>query len=485
MNQALKQQHLKQSLLEERSIFNTAQEGYRTWHLAAKQAGLPVSLWQNKLKQLSGTHQKNSAIDNYLSKTQKIPRRTMLIVKPYTISKAGITFDATAAKALLRWASRGNTVILLDDFQRAGGSTIASALGVRVETVAGNNTENPINSNSGRLIKVANPQNPQLFRHVNAAIRSNTKQAFRFTDPKPNTNRGKQNSSSSPEVLLANTENQPVLLRYQWYEGSVIIGTPTDLAENSWLSKSGAGNYQFLNNLLELEGKPVLVNEYVHGYVKQNNVFAYYWAKPVVQVLFVQLLLLGLMILWRGSFSFYKQGWNGQVAPSDDDPVSGVLSNANSYTNSYNNRVVTTARYYERHQAAVLLLKEPFEAIQRKLPASINPAFSESENQKQFFVSLALTLEKNGFYTQNSLGILPNLSNRYLTRLCKLGTPQKRSETLQSILNHVKQVIESEQRINPKELLQLYQFLNMIVLAITSEKNASLREGPLHGIRVV
>jgi hypothetical protein len=292
-----------------RSVFNNDATGYRAWFLASRKTGLPVRIWQKPF-----------------SKISELPGpATMLIVEPYTVSSTTTTFTHKDSRTLLAWVGRGNTLVLLDDFQRRGSEALLHQLEPSLKVQTAKNPPKNIGLSQSLAI---------LQSYIAAPLRTSSMRRLAFTE-----------TSSQARVLLADEAHRPLLVQVPYQAGTIIMGTPVDLGSNTYLHGAQTDNYQFLSNLLVVESKPIFVNEFVHGYTEISDVFAYLQQKTPLGRIFMQLVLGFLVILW---LSFVR--WTPKLAETPGVQEPGPSGSLEAYTHSL-------ANIYHRTHAATAALE--------------------------------------------------------------------------------------------------------------------------------
>lgn len=314
-----------------RSIYNNAPSGYKAWYLANRKAGLPMTAWERSFSDLD-----------------QVPEpATMLIVEPFTVAQSHITFGRDEVNTLLTWVSRGNTLVLLDDFKRYGSEYFLQVMSQKVRNAPG--------SANLPLHALAKPD-PLLASFLGAPLRSEVTRRF-----EPGTDYPVQ-------VLLADGQNRPLIIRIGYQKGSLILGTPVDLASNKFLpAQPENDNFQFLSNLLLLEKKPVFINEFVHGYAAIDNILAYYQQKTPLGGMLVQLFFAFLLVLW---LSFFR--W---TRPPEDKSVPGKEGSLGAFINSL-------AGVYYRNRAGSLALGPQLDQIDRTLKRRYRVTLQEEETAR-------------------------------------------------------------------------------------------------------
>jgi hypothetical protein len=245
-------------VITNRSIYNSGPSGIRAWYLAAQKAHLPLASWERPFTELD----------------EAPAPSVMLIVQPFMAAQGQTILGTAEVEKLLHWVAQGNTLVLLDDFQHRGARLLTDELGIQIKR-----------AHSERLT----PQSADLNRFVEDDLQSRRTSAC-FWLP----------SEKDTKILLKNHQKQPVLLRMPYGKGVLILGTSPDLIENQWLYRLQDGNFQFLTNLLVMERKPILINEFVHGYNRVESLFAFLREKTPIGAILMQLIFAFLLVLWLG-----------------------------------------------------------------------------------------------------------------------------------------------------------------------------------------
>jgi hypothetical protein len=302
----------------ERSMYSVVPSGCKAWATALKRSGLPLMVW-----------------DKPFSPRDKPPSPALLVLMS---PESG--FDAKAADTLLSWAAEGHTVLLLDDFAQAGGTQILRRLEL---PPLGWGDNLPTN-----VLHLAPSADKRLAFRVAAPLRSRTKRRIQSIPV----------IAHGGRILLEDAQQRAVLVSLPYGRGKLILGTASDLAENRYLHGPPNDNAQFLANLLTLEKKPVLINEFVHGYTESSDLMSYYWRKTPVGEMLTSLGLGFLFLLWLGlsrwppapSFGLFSRPSAGfEKSESSSPPSEAATDGMTSFVDSL-------ANFYACHQAAPLAL---------------------------------------------------------------------------------------------------------------------------------
>jgi hypothetical protein len=122
MQSALKENKQdKPEVLPDRSVYNQkTPSGYGAWYQTLKQARVPVSTWRKDFKILLHDTQDPPLEEREAAKKMPLgfQPKTMVIIEPYPYSFNDNTFTKNEVAMILYWVYMGNTVILLDPFER-------------------------------------------------------------------------------------------------------------------------------------------------------------------------------------------------------------------------------------------------------------------------------------------------------------------------------------------------------------------------------
>ena len=307
-------------------VFNTRPSGYYGWHKTMEAAHIKVRVWRDDFTKLSTLRTKI----------------TMLVVLPdATIAtrRGGKRppIHPEALKALLVWVRKGNSLIVLDDFNDPAGQALLQAAGVRV-SAARTATFSPVRA-QWHPLSVA-PTAPKTLQSY-------------LTHPLADTARVPVHLiaiSGAVQPLLRDAQHRPVLIQKRMGRGTLILGTTPDLGNNRLLLDARNDNLQFLTNLLAMANKPVMVNEYVHGHLKNGSALQYYLNTPLAHVGF-QLVFLFMLAIWGGLKSWLPLRRRLAQKPPPDFP---------QYIRSL-------GHLYRRHRSARLALEPQLTRIRQRL----------------------------------------------------------------------------------------------------------------------
>jgi hypothetical protein len=414
--------------LANRSIYNNGPSGYRAWWLACQKSGLGFVSWEKPFEKL-GTLPESA---------------TMLVVEPFTFSASEVLFGEEEAEATLDWVRRGNTLVLLDDFHRFGSYYVAQQVGLRVKATKPQTISPqalPEKRRNGETTQLSQVMPIQVLRGQQAELGNFVVQPVvsrRFMAFQPH---GKADFSSSWQPILVDRDGAPLLIRMPLGKGTLILGTVADLGENGYLRDDLArnDNYQFLANLLRRESKLVFVNEYVHAYQEPGNLMTYLGQKTPLGVIFVQLVLGFVLLLWLSATRWTpKPEQNGQVGVTDE------VDSLQAYIQSM-------ARIYMRSRAASLALEPQLNRIEILL------------RQRH-----RLTLDDES-RLRHLLGTSPgDYSNREDSPELR---PESLPESLVDALQQARLVVRTQGRLTSRDLLRLARQLTLIEERLQYERH--------------
>ena len=390
-----------------RSIYNDSPTGYRAWWLACQKSHVLLEAWEKPF-----------------SKLNTMPASaTMLIVEPFTFSKSSVLFGQEEAEATLDWVEQGNTLVLLDDFRRYGSQRIAEQLLSYVWTSKSSKSklsrEELRQGFSQSALQAINRQKT-LDVYLNYPVLT---RSIRNLTPKMHDLR-----SNEWQSILEDGHGHPLLLRLPYGKGTLVLGTVMDLGDNQYLYGRPNDNAQFLTNLLLREGKPIFVNEYVHGYEEAEDLLTYLGQTTPLGVIFVQLLLGFILLLWLSATRWTPK-------PQEAQPNGSIV---NFGVNSLEVYIQSLARIYARSQAASLALEPQLQRIEALLRQRFRLSLEDEERLRHLLVT------SSGDYSSRE------------------GSPESSPEALINALRQAQLVIQNQERLTPRELLRLARQLTLI-----------------------
>lgn len=398
-----------QEPLPNRSIYNSAPSGYRAWWLSCQKAGLGIVPWEKPF-----------------SKLETLPESaTMLIVQPLTFSKSNVLFGQQEANLTLSWVAQGNTLVLLDDFGRFGSKRLAEEVlqTVHKPRMPKSVSDSGAESNARQAMTTMWNLEKDLNIYTPLPLSS---QSGEWLIPK---NHALEVSAWEP--ILLNKAGHPVLVRIAYGKGTLILGTVSDMGDNSYLNGKPNDNYQFLANLLRREGKLIFVNEYVHAYEEAEDLLSYLGQNTPLGVIFVQLTLGFILLLWLSLTQWTPK-------PKGDNPAAALAE-----TNSLEAYVQSMARIYARTQASSLALGPQLNRLELLM--------------RQRF---RLTLEDEA-RLKHLLGTSPG----------DYSSKDDSPESLVAALRQARLVVQGQGRLTHKELLRLSRQLTVIEEKLQYERH--------------
>ena len=350
-----------QETLPNRSAYNAAETGTRAWYLAMQQSGVRVSLWEQPFAELTTLSQPTS----------------MVIISPYTYSTDSAVFSPKEAEQLMGWVAQGNTLILLDDFRRAGSGRIARAARLQVRVLpcmaepARRSTDNDASSPPRLKALPLKSLQPSLNAFVRLPLLSRSNVAFRINAPV------QAQWSGQLTPLLVDGDGNPRLVRLTYGRGALILGTVWDLVDNAFLHAPLNDNDQFLTNLLRQEGKPVYLNEFVHGYAPTEDIYTYFGHKTPLGPIFAQLVLGFVLLLWLSLLRWTPKPSEGSRETVKSTEATGI----NAYIQSM-------AQWYARTHASSLVLAPQVRRIETLLRQRFRLTLDDEDRFKHLLAPL-------------------------------------------------------------------------------------------------
>lgn len=258
----------------DRSVYQAGASGTMAWHKALTLAGIRTTIWREPFATL----------------TQRPGTRptTLVMIAPLPVVMSGPgagrpLLDTATQKSLVRWVAQGHTLIWLDAFDDPRAASLLMRLsGARVRRLKASEASAQGLSGDAVLLLAASAP-PGLASFVRHPLKTRSERRFfRLGQGRP---------------LLHDTAGRPVLIVAALGQGRVILGCADDLASNRYLHDPQADNLQYLANLLIEEGKPVRINEFVHGHHEAPSLLDLYLRSPLAHTL-RYLVLLAMLVLW-------------------------------------------------------------------------------------------------------------------------------------------------------------------------------------------
>ncbi len=348
-----------QEALPNRSAYNFSATGTRAWYLAMQNAGIKVSLWERPFAELSSLSQPVS----------------MVMISPYTYSSDAAVFSPKEAELLMQWVAQGNTLILLDDFRRPGSGRIARAARLQMRVLSSRQRPRPpaADSDAPSQLKVQplTSLHSSLDTFVRLPLLSRSHVAFRMNAPV------QTQWSGQVTPLMVDGENNPRLVRLAFGRGVLILGTTWDLVDNAFLTAPPNDNAQFLTNLLRQEGKPVYLNEFVHGYAPTDDLYTFLGRKTPFGSMFAQFVLGFVLLLWLSLMRWTPKPLEKGADAMKSTEASGI----NAYIQSM-------AQWYARTHASSLVLAPQLRRIETLLRQRFRLALDDEERLKHLLAPL-------------------------------------------------------------------------------------------------
>lgn len=338
----------QQEFFSNPSVFNGKQTGYRAWHLMMQQADKtnelpPIRIWKRPFTDLM----KKDVAPALAS--------TIVIVEPFSVAGFRELMTPEDEKNLSEWITRGNTLILLDPFRRPRMKTVLNHLGLQ---------PTPLTNPKNNLPLQVTPHYRALTTYMRDPARTSSQQALKAIP----------GQAESLEAVMTTPNGKTVLWKRTHGQGSIYIGSIPDLAANGNLYKTDRDNFQLLTNLLLSIGKPILINEYVHGHQQSNDLFLFYYEQTPLGQIVIQLIFGFALLLWW-SFTPWRPRREVQV-DEDSAPIPMQAF------------IQSLAGIYYKSDAASLLLQPYLQTIE----TSLRKRYRVSMNDQTALVSVLETL---------------------------------------------------------------------------------------------
>ena len=277
----LEQKKADKELTLNRSIFNKRGSGYSAWYKIAKDSGVQINVWKNSFKKLKDLKDENA---------------TMIIASPeqYDPTRYEYLFSETDTDELLNWVRLGNTLIYIDDFSRSVARNFIKKIDLSHSNTIDEDSHFENQFNQYEEEKTIYDTEHDLISFLSEEISSTSKARLKDKYIEP----------------LISDEEGLVLGKRQYGKGAIYILTLPDIIDNSSLYEE-EDNYQFFTNLVLAESGTVYINEYVHGFVKNEGLMTYY-GKTLLNPISKQILLFLVILIWSVSRRF------GKVIPVKD-----------------------------------------------------------------------------------------------------------------------------------------------------------------------
>ncbi len=387
------------------SIYNNKISGYRGWHKTIELAHIENQVWQQGFE--------------HLDKIEK--PSTMVIIQPKMyISKPGEGYQKTLPKEtldkLLQWVAKGgHTLVFMDSFDDGSGYELLKKL--QSGNVWKKNQDPGIRPQY--TLEVPARYSSRLKRHITKPIITHTLSRIETLSRRSKAPSGLLVPSSS-QTLLSDASKASLIEKYRLGKGVVIIGTVADMASNRFLLDTGNDNLQFFTNLLLLERKPLIINEFVHGYLQTPDLFSYYMKTPLTPMLY-QVIFLFFLLLW---FSF--KPWRPPYPASKDINDMNIKKFVQSMSG-----------IYLKTNASSLALGPQLVVIEQTL-------------RRRYCIKAP------GFTT------VAEADKKLQHLLERLSPDYSNKQTFFQALQEARQIVNWQQSVSPKKLVYLSQMLTLI-----------------------
>ncbi|MEW5821578.1 MAG: DUF4350 domain-containing protein [Cyanobacteriota bacterium] len=325
-----------------RSIFNKKPSGMAAWHKVLSDSGVDVALWRNSFHGLTSIEKEKA---------------TMVIISPEFAANNTYVFTQKDIENILNWVRVGNTLIFVDDFNRTSSRDFLSKLNLQLADKF--DKEDKAKDMDKDKDKEKDLKDlGTYFDEISQDLYTDEKTLYDISEI-DEFNYKVNTISSTSTVRLKDKFIQPIieddegiiLGKRDYGKGKVYVLTIPDLMDNSTLYEE-EDNYQFFTNLVLVDHKKIYINEYVHGFVKSENLMSYY-SETLLNPLSKQFLLLMIILLWSVSRRF------GKPRPLYDDDRKTNIIYVNAMGNLYNLAGLTgTALTPIYNQFKIALCKE-------------------------------------------------------------------------------------------------------------------------------
>jgi hypothetical protein len=290
---------------KDRSVYNKKASGYAAWLEVAEKSGININTWSKSFNALSTSEKENFS---------------MVLASPEFIAGSRTVYTSADITKLLNWVRNGNTLIVLDDFNKASSRQLLNHLNLELAPI---NTEKQ-ESNPGYHDKFFDDK----------TIYQQEKSTFDISNLQ-NLNYKANKISTTSTVRLKNKYIKPLVQddngiaigKRDYGSGVIYILTIPDFIENNSLYEP-EDNYQFFTNLTTLNNKEIMINEFVHGYIKTESAFTYY-KDTLLSPISKQFALILIILLWSVSRRF------GKVRPIQEDDRRSTLEYVEAMANLY------------------------------------------------------------------------------------------------------------------------------------------------------
>ena len=413
------------------SIYSTTSSGCRAWYLTLQQAGLPIQVWDRPLSN---------------SKRPATPS-TLVLISPQSTFGAQTVFSELDAKTLFDWASQGHTVVLLDDFSHSATQNLLKQLHPHLKTTfqilpalpKNSSTAKPnrLNISQSLFISLLNHSPQPLTFQVRHPILTHSRRFFSDVLP----------TLDGLQTELEDRQKHPYLVSLPYGRGRLILGTTADLVENRYLNTPSNDNFQFLANLLTAEKKPILIDEFIHGYMASPDLTEYFRRKTPLGHFLTALGMGFLFTIWLGLKRWPSASRQESPAFSAHDEEK-EQSTPTGAVGAFANHL---ALMYARTQAAPLALGPLLDEFDRQLEKRFGISGDD-----EFAIRHLLT-QRLASYSNNREAPFEPHTIEAINR-----APNNSCESWLLALQKAREVVEGQKRLPPANVLQLSRQLIII-----------------------
>jgi Domain of unknown function (DUF4350) len=436
------QQDRDEDSLPPHSIYSTAPRGCRAWYLTLQKAGLPVRIWDRRLADA------------------KIPTTpsTLVLISPKTTFGAQTVFSEADAQALLNWAAQGHTVFLLDDFRRSATQSLLRQFELQPGSRISVHPEWP---NGNYVFNISKGQRNALEPLNNYSVQ---KYLFRADKPILTASRRALPKTMMMKVglqtELTDRWDHLYLVSLPYKRGRLILGTADDLAENRYLNGPNNDNFQFFANRLAAEKKPILIDEFVHGYMASPDLTEYYWQKTPLGRMMAALGMGFLFVIWLGlrrwpTRQLKETNTSSWVSDSFEDDEENTFDQARKSSapthgvGAFANQMATV---YERAQAAPLALGPMLTEFDRRLERRFGISREDEASLRHLLTQRLASISRNSYSSNSDADPVAGQTNAFD---CSPGSCEK----WLTALDQARTVVASQKRLSPAAVLRLSQQL--------------------------
>ncbi|MBK8189521.1 MAG: hypothetical protein IPK79_03640 [Vampirovibrionales bacterium] len=282
------------------SVFSARPQGALGWREAMARSGMPVGVWRDDFQTLLRQSAEAGSDLSRIALVIVAPSGSAFSAPHERDASRQAVREASFRHRLIRWIAEGHTLIWLDNFASLADRRLLKEMtGLIPQPVALARASQGTSDKTGHQMK---PDAATFRREFTLSTPADAPAALtRFVAaPVRTRSAARLQPSRQSRILLRDDVGRAVMMETPLGKGRVIVASAPDLVSNRYLMDTGADNLQFMANVLTREGKPVWINEYVHGYQQAPNLLSYYMRTPLAGSARL-LLLLALLGLWAAA----------------------------------------------------------------------------------------------------------------------------------------------------------------------------------------